>query len=699
MRTIRYGSAKLLAMRTPMWRSKFIVALMALASLGLVVRAMEVQVLGRDGLLFGKNGLLSGKEEGSRGDDGQVLTRLGVALKEPGESKRQHILPANRGRIFDRNGRLLASSMEVRDIGVSPKVVESEQGKVGALANLLEMQESELRRLMDSGGQESIWLRRNAGKTLAKKVGELKVAGVYVEREGEGRSAMRHIRLEPQEVRQEGQKVAELARLLNMPEKELRAKMSEERDVIDKESGAKRMEKRPYVGLRRQVDVLTARKIAELKVPGVQQDVSYKRVYPEGEALTHVVGVTSIDDKGQEGVELAFDKQLAGQPGSQVVRVNRFGEAVEAVGARIPPVEGRDVHLSIDSRVQSVVDQTRRDAVQRNKAQAGSVVVLDARSGEVLAMVNYPSYAPGENRRLKTLPRNIAITDAFEPGSTMKPITVAMALEAGKVTPQTLFNTAPGRYQLGRFTVSDTHNYGTLTVEGVIQKSSNIGSLKIAQRLTAQQMWETYDALGYGRRPDLNFPGAATGVVRPWKNWQPSEQATMSYGYGLSASPFQVAHSYTVFTNEGRVIDATLLKVPEGQEPRGVQVFSPENVQAVRRMLRMAVEPGGTGTLAQTEDYSVGGKTGTARKQIGKKGYTNRYRSWFTGLAPFEQPRVVVAVMIDEPSAGSYTGGTVAAPVFSQVAQYTLRTLGVQPDRAAKPDIVVAQEEQGDGSL
>lgn len=671
MRGIRYGCGALLAMRTPVWRSKFIVALLALAFLGLIGRAAHVQVFNNE--FFQKQG-----------------KKRFLHTQE---------LPASRGRILDRNGRLLASSVEVRDIAVSPKDVERERGKVGKLAELLGMSEDALRRLMDDGSKESVWLRRQADRKLAKAVGALKIAGVHVEGEGEGRDAVRSIRLVPQEVRQEAQKVAQLARLLDMPEKELRAKMAEEREVIDKETGVQRREKSSYVRLRRQVSMQTARKIAELKVPGVQQSVSYKRVYPEGEALAHVVGMTNIDDHGQEGVELAFEEQLAGRSGSQVVRVNRFGEAVEAAGERIPPVEGRDVQLSIDSRVQSFAYQTLRDTVRQHKALAGSVVVLDAHSGEVLALANYPSYAPEERRRLKKLPRNIAITDVFEPGSTMKPITVAMALEAGKVTPRTLINTAPGSYQLDRYTVRDTHNYGTLTVEGVIQKSSNIGSLKIAQRLTAQQMWETYDALGYGKRPDVKFPGAAAGRVRPWKSWRPMEQATMSYGYGLSASLFQIAHAYTVFSNDGRVIDATLLKMPEGEEPRGVQVFSPENARAVRRMLRMAVEPGGTGQLAQTEGYSVGGKSGTARKQVGKGYSSDRYRAWFTGLAPIEQPRVVVAVMIDEPRAGMYYGGAVAGPVFSRVVQYSLRALGVPPDRAIKPEIVVAQEERGDEPL
>ena len=697
MRAIRYGSAALLAMRTPVWRSRFIVALLTLGFLGLIARAVEVQAFGRDGVIFGK-------QTEVLGSDGQKTTMRGVFLRKEGEKHfrftRTITLQASRGRILDRNNRLLAASVEVRDVSVSPRDVEREQGKVAKLAALLGMRESELRSLMADDSRESVLLYHKAGKKLVKSVRELRMAGVHVEREGEGRRAVRHIRLAPPEVRREEQKIAVLAQLLDMPEKELRAKMSEEREVVDKKSGTRRREKLTYVRLRRHVDVERAEKIAALKVPGVGLEVSYKREYPEGEALAHVVGMTNVDNHGQEGVELAFEEQLAGRPGSQIVRVNQMGEAVEAISERIPPVDGRDVQLSIDSRVQSFVYQALASAVRQHKARAASAVVLDARSGEVLALANYPSYAPEKRRSLKEAPRNTAIMDAFEPGSTMKPITVAMALDAKKVTPQTLINTAPGSYQLDRYTVRDSHNYGTLTVEGVIQKSSNIGSLKIAQRLTPRQMWETFDALGYGRRPDLKLPGAATGLMRPWKNWHQTEQATMSYGYGLSASPFQVAHSYTVFANEGRVIDATLLKMPAGGEPRSVQVFSPESARAVHRMLRKAVEPGGTGLLAQTESYSVAGKTGTARKQMGKQGYsTRRYRAWFTGLAPVAQPRIVVAVMIDEPSTGPYTGGAVAAPVFSQVAQHTLQVMGVPPDRAAKPEIVVAREERGDGSM
>jgi cell division protein FtsI (penicillin-binding protein 3) len=287
--------------------------------------------------------------------------------------------------------------------------------------------------------------------------------------------------------------------------------------------------------------------------------------------------------------------------------------------------------------------------------------------------------------------RNRALTDVFEPGSTMKPITVAMALEAGRVNPQTLIETGPGRYSIGGFTIRDTHDYGTLTVEGVIQKSSNVGALKIAQKMSPHEMWNTYTALGYGQKPQLQFPGTVTGRLRPWKTWKPVEQATMAYGYGLSASLFQMAHSYTAFAHDGSLIPATILKSPE--PANGVPVFSAQNAAAVRKMLQLAAGPGGTGQRAQTIGYSVGGKSGTAHKQVGKGYATNKYRSWFTGMAPIDKPRIVVAVMIDEPSAGKYYGGEVAAPVFSETVQQTLRLMGVTPDMAVKPQIVTAVEE------
>jgi cell division protein FtsI (penicillin-binding protein 3) len=452
-------------------------------------------------------------------------------------------------------------------------------------------------------------------------------------------------------------------------------------------------EDKNFVWLKRQVDEPVAQQIEALGIRGVYQRREYRRKYPEGEAASHVVGFTNVENLGQEGVELTFDKALAGRAGSRRVIKDRLGRVVEDVGEQVPPVDGRDLQLSIDSKVQFFAYQKLRDAVLENKAKAGSVVVLDSITGEVLALANYPSYLPEKRQNLTGEQlRNRALTDMFEPGSTMKPITVAMALEAGRITPQTVIETGPGRFNIGGFTISDTHNYGALTVEGVIQKSSNVGALKIAQKMSPHEMWDTYTALGYGQKPQLQFPGVVTGRLRPWKNWRPVEQATMAYGYGLSASLFQMAHSYTAFAHDGQIIPVTMLK---SSEPAvGVKVFSAQNAAAVRKMLQMAAGPGGTGQKAQTVGYSVGGKSGTAHKQVGKGYASNKYRSWFTGMAPIDSPRIIVAVMIDEPSAGQYYGGAVAAPVFSQVVQQTLRMMAVQPDMAVKPQIVVQAAEE-----
>jgi cell division protein FtsI (penicillin-binding protein 3) len=573
-RSVRYTSSPLLASKTPVWRSKLIVAGIALAFAGLAGRAAYVQVVGNE--FFQRQGEV----------------RFARTLE----------LPANRGRILDRNGLILASSVPASSIWAIPEDVEASKAQL-----------------------------------------------------------------------------AELAKLLEMPLAELNKKLANE----DK----------TFVWVKRQVDEPVAQKIHGLGIKGIYQRKEYKRKYPEGETIAHVVGFTNVEDRGQEGIELTFNKDLAGKPGSRRVIKDRLGRVVESVGEQVPPVEGKDIQLSVDSKVQFFAYQKLRDAVIERKAKAGSVVVLDTITGEVLALANYPSYVPDKRQNLTGEQlRNRAVTDTFEPGSTMKPITVAMALEAGRIRPGTLIETGPGRISIGGFTISDTHNYGTLTVEGVIQKSSNVGALKIAQKMSPHEMWDTYVALGYGQKPQIEFPGAVTGRLRPWKSWRPVEQATMAYGYGLSASLFQMAHSYTSFAHDGRIIPVTMLK--SGEPATGVQVFSPENARAVRKMLQMAAAPGGTGQLAQTVGYSVGGKSGTAHKQVGKGYASNKYRAWFTGMAPIDAPRIIVAVMIDEPSDGKYYGGLAAAPVFSEVVQQTLRMMGVQPDMAVKPQIVTNAVEE-----
>ncbi len=452
-------------------------------------------------------------------------------------------------------------------------------------------------------------------------------------------------------------------------------------------------EDKTYDWFKSQLEEPVARKIGELSIPGIYQRKEYKRKYPEGETIAHIVGFTNVEDKGQEGIELTFNQALSGKAGSRRVIKDRLGRVVEGVGEQVPPVDGQDIQLSVDSKVQFFAYQKLRDAVIARKAKAGSVVVIDSITGEVLALANYPSYVPDKRQNLTGEQlRNRAVTDTFEPGSTMKPITVAMALEAGRIKPQTLIETGPGRFSIGGFTISDTHNYGTLTVEGVIQKSSNVGALKIAQKMTPHEMWDTYVALGYGQKPQIEFPGAVSGRLRPWKTWRPVEQATMAYGYGLSASLFQMAHSYTSFAHDGQIIPVTMLK--KNEPAVGVRVFSAENAHAVRRMLQMAAAPGGTGQLAQTVGYSVGGKSGTAHKQVGKGYASNKYRAWFTGMAPSESPRIIGAVRIDAPSDGKYFGGIAAAPVFSEVVQQTLRMMGVQPDMSVKPQIITQTVEE-----
>ncbi|MBP7412846.1 MULTISPECIES: peptidoglycan D,D-transpeptidase FtsI family protein [Simplicispira] len=577
-RSVLYTSSPLLASKTPVWRSKFIVALIALGFVGLGARAAYVQVL--DNAFFQRQGEV----------------RFARTLE----------LPANRGKILDRNGLILASSVPAASIWAIPEDVEQEDPEVRA-------------------------------------------------------------------------KLRELARLMDMPLPELTAKLADE----DK----------TFVWVKRQLDWDVGQKIAALGIKGIYQRKEYKRQYPEGEAAAHVVGFTNVEDRGQEGMELAFNDLLAGKAGSRRVIKDRLGRVVEGVGEDVPPLDGRDMQLSIDSKVQFFAYQKLRDQVAKSQAKAGSVVVLDAITGEVLALANYPSYVPDKRKNLTGEQlRNRAITDTFEPGSTMKPFTIGIALESGRVKPETPMDTSPGRLSMGGYTISDTHNYGLLTVAGVIQKSSNVGTTKLAMQMSSREMWETFSAAGFGQKPQIAFPGAVSGRLRPYKTWRPVEQATMSYGYGLSASLFQMARSYTVFAHDGSIIPATMLK--STQPAVGVPVFSQRTADQVRKMLEMAAGPGGTGQRAQTQGYSVGGKSGTARKQVGKSYAAGKYRAWFTGMAPIDKPRIIVAVMVDEPTVGGVYGGLVAAPVFSEVVQQTLRMMGVQPDIDVKPQIVANPVEE-----
>jgi cell division protein FtsI (penicillin-binding protein 3) len=565
-RSVTYSTSPLLASKTPPWRSKFVVALVGLGSCVLVARAVSIQIVDNQFYL----------------DQGEKRYAF------------QQELRASRGRITDRHGALLATSVPVPSVWAIPKDVQATPEQKRALARLLELPPADV--------------EKKLGDTSAR-----------------------------------------------------------------------------FAWLKRQVDDATWQQISQLGIKGVHEAREFRRKYPEGEAAAHVVGFTDVDDRGQEGVELSFQDRLQGRDGSRMVVKDRLGRVVESIGDKVAPTDGSDLELTIDAKVQYFAYQHIKQAVLENKAKGGSVVVIDAQSGEVLALANYPSYDPAKRRNINTEQmRNRALIDIFEPGSTMKPFIAGISLDSGRVTPDTILDTAS--FSVGGRAVTDVHPRARMSVTEIVQKSSNVGAAKLAMQLPAGEMWALYNALGFGIKPELSFPGVASGKLRPAKAWKPVDQSRLAYGYGLSASLLQMARSYTVFAHDGEVIPVTMVK--QSQAPVGKRVFKPETARTLRGMLQLAAGPEGTAPLAQTMGYSVGGKSGTAHKLEGEGYAKDKYRSWFVGLSPIDQPRIIVAVMVDEPSAGKHYGGAVAAPVFSRVVALTLRAQGVPPNLDVKPQIV-----------
>ncbi|MDE2387781.1 MAG: penicillin-binding protein 2 [Betaproteobacteria bacterium] len=528
-------------------------------------------------------------------------------LQEKGESRYSRVVEMNadRGMITDRNGHILAISSPVASIYADPKVVEIEPEQLKKLANLLEMDRTEISD------------RLNRGKSR-------------------------------------------------------------------------------FVYLKRQVVPDTAEKIMKMKIKGIHLTSESKRYYPESEFAAHVLGFTDINDEGQEGVERGWQDILAGELGQRRVLKDNKGQIIEDVENIRPPKPGQDLVLSIDRRIQYRAHAELKEAVLTNNAKAGSIVVLDAQTGEILALTNLPAYNPNRrssitNERL----RNRALIDTFEPGSTLKPFTVAIAMEIGKVNANTVLQTAPGTWQVGKKTIRDVSNKGELTVAQIIQQSSNVGTSKIALSLESQTMWEMFNRSGFGTLTNSGFPGEASGILRPYNKWRPIEQATMSYGHGISTSLMQLARAYTIFASSGELKPISLLK--QNMPVMGQRVISRDTAQAMSRMLEMATKPGGTAPLAQIGGYRVAGKTGTAHKLVDGQYANKRYISTFVGYAPVSNPRLIIAVMIDEPSAGKYFGGAVAAPVFSKVMSGALRILNIPPDAPANNVITfTATPEMGD---
>jgi cell division protein FtsI (penicillin-binding protein 3) len=468
----------------------------------------------------------------------------------------------------------------------------------------------------------------------------------------------------PLDVEANNQQVRQLAGVLQMKEFDVR------RQIFDNSHD--------FVYLKRQIPPEQAEQVKQLNMPGVSLQPEYRRYYPSGEVTAQLLGFTGQDDNGQEGLELGLQAQLGGKVGSQRVIKDRRGHIIEDVASLRAPKPGNDVLLSVDSKIQYLAYRELQSAVEKHHAKAGAVVVLDARSGEVLALANYPSFNP--NNRSKVTPhqmRNRAVADLFEPGSTLKPFTVAAALENGKVKPDTLINTEHGVYTVGGRQIHDSHPEGTLTVAGVIQKSSNVGAAKMALMLEPKVMWQALSDNGFGAHTGSEFPGEAAGKLRDAKTWHPIEQATMAYGHGISVNLLQLARAYTVFTDAGELKPISLIKLDS--PPAGVRVMSEKTANSLRDMLETVVSAGGTAPLAQVAGYRVGGKTGTAHKLSGAH-YVNKYVASFVGFAPVSAPRIIVAVMIDEPSGAQYYGGQVAAPVFSLVVGATLHMLNVPND-------------------
>ncbi len=438
-----------------------------------------------------------------------------------------------------------------------------------------------------------------------------------------------------------------------------------------------------FAYLRRHLPPSKAQQILQLKIPGVYAMREYRRYYPDAEVTSHLLGFTDIDDAGQEGLEKAFDAQLHGTPGLKRVIQDRLGRVVEDVESIRVPQPGKPVVLSIDRRLQYLAYRALKTAVMENKASAGSAVIVDVRTGEILAMVDQPAGNPNNRAELKgELLRNRAVTDVYEPGSTLKPFTVALGLESGKWSPTTLVNTAPGTLRVGRYTVRDVHNYGMIDVTRVISKSSNVGTSKIALSMPMERLWQLYKSIGFGSSTGLGLIGEQAGVLHHFSKWGGEiGHANHSFGYGLSVNMVQLAQAYTVLASDGIRRPLTILKRDQPPGPSEEQrVLSARAVRQIRVMLEEAVSKSGTGLKASVPGYQVAGKTGTVHKIVNGRYAGNRYFSLFAGMVPASDPRLVMVIIIDEPKSGAYYGGAVAAPVFGKTMGGVLRILNITPD-------------------
>ncbi len=503
----------------------------------------------------------------------------------------------------------------------------------------------------------------------ARHVRQVEIAasrGMILDRNGEAlaiSTPVQSIWTKPRELMAEPGGVAKLAAVLKIDEEELTRRLSQ------------RIEK-SFVYVKRRVAPSLAEAVAALDLPGVQMEREYQRFYPAGEVAAHVLGFTDVDDQGQEGLELSFDEWLQGSPGAKRVIKNRLGQTIENVELVSAATPGRTLTTSIDRRLQYLAYRSLKSAVLEFGARSGSAVVLEVSTGEVLAMVNQPSYNPNQRSGRYERMRNRAITDFFEPGSVIKPFSIAAALESGQYAPETPVETAPGYQQLGAYTVRDAVNYGTLDLTGIITKSSNVGISRLALTLDARHLWDVYHRFGFGEITGSGFPGESPGMLPEHTRWRDVEKAAVSYGYGLSTTPLQIAQAYAAIANNGRIRAPSFIK---GSVNPDRAVVDPTIAAQLKAMMETVTTGGGTGTRAAVPHYRVAGKTGTSRK-ASAQGYNDRYVATFAGFAPASSPRVVVVVSVNDPSSEQYYGGQIAAPTFRTVMEGALRLLDVPPD-------------------
>lgn len=446
-----------------------------------------------------------------------------------------------------------------------------------------------------------------------------------------------------------------------------------------------------FVYLARQLPYEIGEKITAMNIHGIYKQLEWQRVYPLGESASQVLGFAGSDNNGLEGIEFSMNQRLSAVNGQRMVMRNRLGQVVEDRGLLIAPQPGEKITLTIDHRIQHATHMHLRDAVIKNKAEAGSAIVLDAQNGEILALANWPAYNPNDRqRRQGSALRNRAVTDLFEPGSSIKPLNIALALDAGLITPTSQIDTFGGRLQLGGgYTVHDVSRNGRLSVADVMRKSSNVGMVQIMQRLSAKQMWESFRRFGLGQAPNIPFPGVASGWLRPANKWKPIEQATMSYGYGISVSLLQLAQAYTALAGTGKMQPVKLLK---HQQTLPLYVISPKTAAAMRNLLESTAA-----IKSHINGYRVGGKSGTTRKLVNNKYESNRHLSTYIGMAPISNPKIIVAVTIDDPSNGDYYGSAVAAPVFADITKEALQILKTPPDKSITPERLISIEKRNTG--